>query len=239
MNLITKTLLMTPVALSMGILSGCNNEACGDCGGGNAGNGLITQDNAVTIAKQMMAFKDFHSNLTSTKSSSAGTKASAGSNKLITTTSCGVSGSYSYDDVTSTMSFDNCDDGFGTVDGTSSSSVSGSVTSSTMNITMTFGDALINMAYSGSVDSSPNGAYDFDIDMSFTTSAGSLSIITDPAFMGTGLNPPSSGTMTITGPDGGKIQINANLSYMEVKADTDGDNFYEYTFQEDWNQLGY
>jgi len=213
------------------------------CGGEDSDNsnnsGLITEDNAVQLAVQMMNFKDIQTSLISGKSIASGTKSSTPQTKVAVTYDCAESGSYTFDSATGNWTFTDCNDGFGATNGSSSISTSGSITSSSSNLTFSLGNAIIDMSFTGNVDSSPGGAYDFDVDMSFTTPAGSLTIVTDPAFSGTGTNPPSNGIMTISAPNNSKILITAFVSYMEVKADANGDGHYEMTTQVDWAGLGY
>jgi len=219
----------------------CTLALTASCGGENddtSGNpGLITEDSARQLAVMMMSFKDIPTAITTGKSAT-NIKSLTGSTKAIIQTNCSVSGNYTYDDVTGDWAFNNCDDGLGPVNGSSSTSTVGTVTTSNFYITFNSGGAFINMSFTGSVDSAPSGAYDFDIDMSFSTPEGSLTIVTDPAFAGIGTNPPSSGSMLISA-GAAKIQVNAHLSHMEIKVDEDGDNVYETTITENWTALGY
>jgi len=227
--------LSTGLASTLLITAGCGGED-GDTGGNT---GLITEETAVQLAVQMMSYKDFQTSLINGKNIGSGTKSSTSQTKVAVQYDCPVSGSYTFDSVTGNWVFTDCNDGYSITNGSTSISTTDTVTSTTSNLTSSFGGILIDIAFTGSVDSSPNGAYDFDIDMSFITSAGSLTIVTDPAFSGTGTNPPTSGTMTISAPGNSKILITAFSSYMEVKADADGDGFYEFTTQVDWATAGY
>lgn len=140
------------------------------------------------------------------------------------TLSGGASLTAAYDQATTTSS--------GSFSG-SSLKMSASYTSPSGTQQMSFELANLNFA---ATDNASNGSYTADIDYTLRADAigGSVTVNTNPVFAGVSPNPPTSGTVVITGADNTKLTLVANSDGATVTITVNNDAPQTYT----WVQLG-
>ena len=246
-------LLALFISSSLVLLSACSSEDEGTTV--TPFDWTISESNADNIVKEAFALQNFDTDLSLNLTSNPDTNLKSAQNKFITTPSplpCEKSGTLNFDvtgdffsgNFTWVITLAACDNGDGEGPATGSVTIDSSAdsltndTSSTIAFNLTSQGATVTGDISVSV-SGETGSQTSGFNLAINSATGSLSVVTNQSFVTDfGALYPSSGQMTITGPNNGKILVTVvDTNEVTIEVDADGNGTYEFGETKLWTAL--